>query len=145
MYFENGSGLFGYQALDIEDRPIKDYCFVIYLDSSGHGRLLRGSQLIELHIDPDHIAQGWKISYCDDQLAFDVEVSVQHHEILKCWGTPDSPQRRRDFSIMPLVLDGAATITESGGHPRVLQGWGLAEYYDQQLWPINPMAVKGIE
>ena len=35
MYFEDGSGLFGYQALDIEDRPIKDYCFIIYLDSSG--------------------------------------------------------------------------------------------------------------
>ena len=46
---------------------------------------------------------------------------------------------------MPLVLDGAGTITESGTQKRKLRGWGLAEYYDQQLWPINPMAVRSIK
>jgi hypothetical protein len=145
MYFEDGSGLFGYQALDMEDRPIKDYCFVVYLDPSGQGRLLHGSELAGLNIDSDRIAQGWHISYRDDQLAMDVEVSVHHHEIVKCWGTADSPQRRKDFSILPLVLDGAATITERGTPTKMLRGWGLAEYYDQQLWPISPLAVKSID
>ncbi len=144
MYFEDGSGLFGYQALDIEDRPIEHYCFVVYLDAAGQGRLLHGSQLIGLHIDSDRIAQRWQISYCDDRLALDLQVKAQHHNIVKCWGTARRLERRQDFSILPLVLDGTATITEAGTPTRTLRGWGLAEYFDQQLWPIDPLAVTSI-
>jgi hypothetical protein len=144
MYFEDGSGLFGYQALDIEDRPIEDYCFIVYLDAAGQGRLLQGSELIALHIDSDRIAQRWRISYRDDRLALDLQVTVQHHDIVKCWGPAHRLERRREFSIMPLVLDGAATIAEPGTPTRTLRGWGLAEYYDQQLWPLNPLAVTSI-
>lgn len=42
LYFEDGSGVFGYHSLDATGRPIDEYCFAVYMHADGGGRLLSG-------------------------------------------------------------------------------------------------------
>jgi hypothetical protein len=140
MYFEDGSGIYGYQTLDENDRPVEDYCFGVYLNPQGHGRLLTHSTLSHLVLDQDKIAAGWQLHYRGDDFSMDAELTVQRHEIIKCWGSPSAPQQRSQFSIVPLVLDGVAQIVGPGGKMKSLRGIGLAEYHDTALWPIDSKA-----
>ena len=140
LYFEDGSGLYGYHALDVNNRPIEGYCFAVFLNPQGQGRLLADATLLQLSLDEDRIAESWRLLYRGDDGTIEVAITVRPQPILRCWGSPTAPQRRDQFSILPLVLDGIAQIVRADGSRRSLRGIGLSEYYDSELWPIDPKA-----
>jgi hypothetical protein len=140
LYFEDGSGLYGYHALDQYDRPIEGYCFGVFLDPQGEGRYISDVTLIQLALDEDRIAESWRLLYRGDDGTIDISITVRPQPILRCWGSPTAPQRRDQFSIVPLVLDGLAHFVRADGSVKILRGIGLAEYFDSELWPIDPQA-----
>ena len=140
LYFEDGSGLYGYHALDVNNRPVEGYCFGVFLDPQGQGRFLTDATLMQLALDEDRIAKSWRLLYRGDDGTIDVAITVRPQPILRSWGSPTAPQRRDQFSILPLVLDGRAQFVRGDGSSSVLRGIGLSEYYDSELWPIDPKA-----
>lgn len=140
LYFEDGSGLFGYHCVDARGLPIEYYCFGIFLDAAGRGRLITETQLTHLRVDEDGIASGWQMRWQMADFSVSTHVSVRRSAILKSWGTPDAPQERRQYSIIPLVLDATATVV-AAGTARTLRGYGLAEYFNAELWPADAAAV----
>jgi hypothetical protein len=143
MYFEDGSGVFGYWTVDQRGTPIEPYCFGVYLDAAGGGRLLASATLAELVIDRDGIASRWQLQFQDRELSLALQIVAQPHPIRRCWGAPGTPApvSRAEFSIIPLVLDGSAQLRRAAQAPVSLLGWGLAEYYDARLWPFDPKSV----
>jgi len=134
MYFEDGSGMFGYHAVDQQDRPIPYYCFGVYLDPSGRGSFLPEAKTSGLEIGPDHIPTRWSLEWKGSGGGVAADIVVQDLPLLKAWGSQNAPRRRRDFIIFPLVLDGKVVVTE-GGRTRRLAGRGLAEYFNAEHWP----------
>lgn len=132
LRLEDGSALFGYYALDISGRPIEDYCFCVYLDAAGNGRLLADGALGHLELDEDDIARGWQLAWRDTGMAVEADVSVRPGPILRSWGGPNAPQTRREYGFPPLVLDATVRVHE-GDATRVLRGAGLAEYFHVDL------------
>lgn len=139
LYLEDGSGLFGYHSIDIHGRPIEDYCFGVYLDAAGNGRLLTDTELTHLALDEDGIASEWQICWRAADFSMSASVIVERSQILRCWGIPDAPQQRRQFSIIPLVLNANGKIVDAGVG-RTLRGYGLAEYFNAELWPADAAA-----
>jgi hypothetical protein len=137
LYFEDGSGLYGYQAVDMNNQPIEGYCFGVFLNPEGQGRFLIDATLVQLALDEDRIASSWKLRFRDDVGTIEVVINVRPQPILRSWGSPTAPQRRDEFSILPLVLDGLAQLVDGDGSKRMLRGIGLSEYYDTELWPIR--------
>ena len=142
MYFEDGSGVFGYWTVDAREAPIEDYCFGVYLDAAGRGQFLAGATLHDLVTDQDGIARSWRIHYRHQDFSLAVQLAAQQHRIRRSWGSPDAPTRRAAFSIIPLVLDGTAELHRAGHAVTLLRGFGLAEYYNALLWPVNPLAAR---
>ena len=140
MYFEDGSGLYGYHAVDANNQPIAGYCFAVFLTPEGQGRFLTDATLIQLALDQDRIAASWRLRYRYGDGSMEVEITARPQPILRSWGSPKAPQRRNQFSILPLVLDGLAQFAGADGATRTLRGIGLSEYYDSELWPIDPLA-----
>jgi hypothetical protein len=136
MYFEDGSGLFGYYSRDVENAPISDYCFAVYIDAAERTYFLCHGVLEKLVVDRDGIAEQWRIVWSSDSLSVTVDSVAEVSQILRCWGSPVAPQRRKDFSIIPLVLRGSAAISTEGA-ARHLEGRGLAEHFDSSLWADN--------
>jgi hypothetical protein len=132
LRLEDGGGVFGYYAVDALARPIEDYCFCVYLDAAGNGRLLSGGVLARLDLDEDDIASGWRVTWRAAGLVLDADVRVRPGPILRSWGGPNAPQTRREFGFPPLVLDADVRVLE-GDAVRDLRGWGLAEYFDADL------------
>jgi len=132
MYFEDGSALFGYYSQDVENIPIRDYCFAVYLDAIGHAHFMDHGLLEKLVVDCDGIAKQWRITWGSDYLSVTLASVAEGSQILRCWGSPEAPQRRKDFSIIPLVLRGSAVISTEPARPLV--GRGLAEHFDASLW-----------
>jgi hypothetical protein len=141
LYLEDGSGLFGYHSVDSQGLPIEDYCFGVYLDAAGHGRFLNDTALIHLALDADEVAKGWHICWRAPDFFLAADVEVQCSPILKCWGSPSAPQSRRDYSIIPLVLNASVHINDAG-FSRALRGYGLAEYFNANLWPADKAAME---
>jgi hypothetical protein len=139
MHFQDGSGLFGYYSQDVEQAPIRDYCFAVYIDATEHAHFLPQGVLEKLAIDRDGIANQWRIVWRGDHLSVTLDSVVEASQILRCWGSPAAPQRRKDFGIIPLVLRGSAVISTEGGSRR-LEGLGLAEHFDANLWIDNRQA-----
>ena len=139
LYFEDGSGLFGYHSVDIHGRPIEDYCFGVYLDAAGKGRLLTDTALTHLELDEDRIASGWHICWRAADFCVTADITVERSRLLRCWGTRDAPKLRREFSIIPLVLHAGGRIVDTG-EGRTLRGYGLAEYFNADLWPADASA-----
>jgi hypothetical protein len=140
MYFEDGSGLYGYHAVDANNQPIEGYCFGVFLNPDGQGRFLAEATLMQLALDEDRIAKSWRLRYRYEDGTVEIAITVRPQPILRCWGSPTAPQRRDHFSILPLVLDGLAQFVRGDGTRRMLRGIGLSEYYDSELWPIDPLA-----
>jgi hypothetical protein len=141
LYFDDGSGLFGYHSLDAQGQAVAGYCFGVYLDVAGNSRLVRGTRLTRLVLDEDGIAKSWQLKWRDDHLSLAAEVTVQESNIFKCWGSPSAPKVRKNFSIIPLVLDSHARVTLlAEGGSRALRGYGLAEYFNADLWPAAAAA-----
>ena len=63
MYFEDGSGLYGYHAVDANNQPIEGYCFGVFLTPEGQGRFLTDATLLRLVLDEDRIAESWRLRY----------------------------------------------------------------------------------
>jgi hypothetical protein len=141
LYFDDGSGLFGYHSVDAQGQRVAGYCFGVYLDADGQSRFLKEAMLTDLVLDEDGIAESWKLAWCDEQFRLSAEVTVQRSDIFKSWGAPNAPQTRKEFSIIPLVLNSRARITlPSEGSSRELRGYGLAEYFNADLWPADAAA-----
>lgn len=138
VYFEDGSGLYGYHSVDATGRAIDSYCFVMHVDAAGQGRLAWDAALTRLVLDGDGIAKSWQISCRIPRGDLVVELRVRDSGILRSWGSPEPPRTRRDYSIIPLVLDGTATV--AGAEPISLKAYGLAEYFDADLWPADKAA-----
>ena len=132
LRLEDGGGLFGYYALDTLGRPIEDYCFCVFVDPSGRGRLLDDGVLAHLDLDEDGIARGWHLTWNDNEVALEADVTVRPGPILRSWGGQNAPQTRREFGFPPLVLDATIQIHERGA-TSVLRAWGLAEYFNADL------------
>jgi len=140
LCFEDGSGLFGYHSADAKGRVIDDYCFYVYLDSAGNGRLFEEVSMGRLIFDGDGIAKTWEIAIQMRDLSLIVNVTSRDSRVLRSWGSPGAPQTRREFSIIPLVLDGTAHIGGAAGL-KVLKAYGLAEYFNADLWPADQAAM----
>ena len=112
LRLEDGGGLFGYYAADLQGRPIEDYRFCVYLDPAGNGHFLSDGMLERLDLDEDAIASGWRVTWRDAGRALDAEVTVRPSPILRSWGGPDAPQTRREFGFPPLVLDATVRVYE---------------------------------
>ena len=134
LAFEDGSGLFGYHAVDDRGRPIPYYCFGVFVDAAGRGTFLPEARTPRLEIGPDAVPVRWSIAWKGSDVAVRADISVRELPIARAWGSPTAPQKLRDFSIFPLVLDGEVSIT-SAGSTRTLAGRGLAEYFNARLWP----------
>ncbi|MGH8231387.1 MAG: hypothetical protein ACRESY_06155 [Steroidobacteraceae bacterium] len=141
LAFDQGGGLFGYWAVDEAGAPIRDYCFAVYLDAGGGGRLLTDVTLSQLLLDEDGIARSWQLELRDRDLALSVRLAAREHLIRRCWGAAHAPTRRADYSIIPLVLDGSAELRR-GSHRTRLRGSGLAEYHDARRWRANSQAAR---
>ena len=139
LYFADGSGLFGYHSVDAYGCPIAGYCFHVYLDSAGRGEFLKDGALTRLLLDSDGIAKSWEISGSTQGGQLRVNVTARHTGIIRSWGAPGAPQTRREFSIIPLVLDGSAQIAGKNG-TEALNAYGLAEYFNSDLWPADKAA-----
>lgn len=135
MYFEDGSGLFGYHALDEREQAIPYYCFGVHVDSSGKGSFLPEARTSNLKIGADNLPTGWSLDWRGEGIAVQADISVRDLPLRKAWGSASPPRHRRDFIIYPLVLDGTAVFT-AGGSARRLAGWGLAEYFNAEYWPV---------
>ena len=135
MYFEDGGGLFGYHAVDDQDRPIPYYCFGVYIDPSGKGSFLPDAHTRRLQIGADHLPTSWSLEWKGSEVAVAANITVQDLPLLRAWGSEAAPRRRSDFVIYPLVLDGTAALT-AGGRTHSLVGHGLAEYFNAERWPV---------
>jgi hypothetical protein len=140
LYLEDGSGLFGYHSADAMGQPIEEYCFGVFIDAEGNGRLLNDASLVHLALDEEGIAKSWKIRWRAPDLLLAADVEVQFSRILRCWGAPDVPVLRQEFSILPLVLDASVKIGFAKS-ARELKGKGLAEYFNANLWPADKAAI----
>ncbi|MFI4866139.1 MAG: hypothetical protein ACHQDB_03425 [Steroidobacterales bacterium] len=143
MYFEDGSGVFGYWTLDERNAPIKDYCFGVYLDPVGSGHFLASATLSDLITDQDGIASSWRVHYRHQDFDLTLQIVAQQHQIRRAWGSPNAPTQRAAFSIIPLVLDGSAQLRRARRALTPLRGFGLAEYYSAALWRANSKAARG--
>ena len=140
LYFEDGGGLFGYHSVDAQGRLIKGYCFYVYLDPAGNGRFCQDVSMVCLTFDADGIAKTWKISMQMRNLALTVHVTARDTRVLRSWGSPNAPQTRQEFSIIPLVLDGSLKIEEPA-RQKMLKAYGLAEYFNADLWRADQSAM----
>jgi hypothetical protein len=93
-----------------------------------------------LKLDADRIASGWKICWRASNFSLNADVGVEPSRLLRSWGAPDAPQERAKYSIIPLVLHARGEIVD-GAVRRTLQGRGLAEYFNADLWPADAAAV----
>jgi hypothetical protein len=123
-------------------QPVAGCCFHVYLDGAGNGQLLEDSELRHLGLDRDGIANGWELCCKAQDFSVVVSVTVRDSQILRSWGAPGAPQSRRDYSIVPLVLDGSARRS-ANGHSSGLKAYGLAEYFNADLWPAAVAASPG--
>jgi hypothetical protein len=134
MYFEDGSGLFGYLAVDERGQAIPYYCFGVFIAPSGKGSFLPQARTHGLEVGPDHIPTGWSLDWKGGEVAVTAEITVRDLPLIKAWGAAGAPRQRSQFIIYPLVLDGKATLVEAG-RTRLLAGYGLAEYFNAEHWP----------
>jgi hypothetical protein len=129
MYFEDGSGMFGFHAVDEKGISIDYYCFGVYIDASGRARFLSDARLTRLTIDQENTPKHWQLHWRNKELAIEADIRVRSFQLLRSWGSQVEPAAPSDF---PLVLDGQARITGSGNE-RTLLGRGLAEYYNADV------------
>jgi hypothetical protein len=134
LYFEDGGGIFGYHAVDEQDRPIPYYCFGVYVDASGRGTFLPEARMGHLDIGSEDVPTRWGFQWQGSGMAVRAEIFVQDLPVARAWGSPTAPRNLKQFSIFPLVLDGEASITTAAGTRR-LAGHGVAEYFNAKLWP----------
>ncbi len=135
LALEGGGGLYGYHAVDAGGSPIDSYCFGIFIDPSGRGTFLPRASIMGPDRDAHGLPRSWVVLWRGEGAEVRAEITARESSILRSWGTSRAPKTVEEFSIIPLVLDGKASISDAGGGTRTARGRGLAEYYDARLWP----------
>lgn len=135
LYFEDGSGIFGYHAEDKSGEPLSYYCFGIHIDPQNRGKFLADAQLLEMKVDGNNIPVSWRLCWADGDYRIDVEVKVLPTTLLKSWGSSLAPKSLKDFVILPLVLE-ATAVFQTGEKQSTQKGYGLAEYFNIDYWEI---------
>lgn len=135
MYFEDGSGMFGYHAEDKSGNPLAYYCFGIHVDSRNRGQFLDRAEMQDLNFDENNLPASWKLCWANREYRIDADIMVKPTTLLQSWGSALAPNTPKDFIILPLVLDGTAIVRTRDGE-RTLKGWGLAEYFNVDYWDI---------
>jgi hypothetical protein len=135
LALEGGGGLYGYHALDAAGTPIGYYCFGIYVDAAGKGWFLPRASITGPDRDSHGLPRSWALHWLGDGVEVRAEITARDSSILRSWGSPRAPRSVEEFSIIPLVLDGNASIRGPLAGTRAARGRGLAEYYDASLWP----------
>jgi hypothetical protein len=135
MYFEDGSGVFGYHAEESSGDPLGYYCFGVYVDPQNRGKFLSKAEMQELEFDENSLPARWKLCWSDTDVRVDLEVTVRPTRLLQSWGSALAPKTPKDFIILPLVLDGTASVETRDGR-RTLKGRGLAEYFNMDDWRV---------
>lgn len=134
LALEDGSEIFGYQAVDTRGVPMPDYCFGVFVDQSGNGTFLNEAEVRDLEIGADGLPTRWQFEWMSDEVRFSGSIDVRDLPLLRAWGTPSAPRERGDMRIFPLVLDG--TIRKSRDRGEVeLRGQGMAEYWEAETRP----------
>jgi hypothetical protein len=135
MYFEDGSGIFGYHAEDKFGKPLAYYCFGIRIDPQNQGRFLADAEMKELRFDENNLPASWRLGWWEEDQRIDIEVTVKTTTLLQSWGSALAPKTQKDFIILPLVLDGTASV-QTKGKRRTMRGYGLAEYFNVDYWGV---------
>jgi hypothetical protein len=135
LALDGGGGLYGYHAVDASGAPMGYYCFGIYVDPAGKGWFLPDASIAGPQRDRHGLPRSWTLDWQGDGIEVSVEIAARESSILRSWGSPRAPRSVDEFSIIPLVLDGKASVRGPGGAERKAAGRGLAEYYDASLWP----------
>jgi hypothetical protein len=135
LALEGGGGLYGYHAVDASGAPVGYYCFGIFVDPSGRGWFLPRAAITGPSRDSHGLPRSWTLDWKGDGVEVRADIVTRDSSILRSWGSPRAPRSVDEFSIIPLVLSGTASISGAGGGRRTVRGRGLAEYYDAGLWP----------
>ena len=133
LALDDGSGIFGYYAVDERGLPIDYYCFGIHVDASGRGTFLETTETPEIEFDDEGLPRAWHLDWRGEELAVEASVSVQPLPFKKGWGGPSAPESRASWSVFPLVLDSTVRVRRTGATTD-LRGHGLAEYFDAAHW-----------
>ena len=133
LALDDGSGIFGYHALDESGLPIDYYCFGIHVDATGRGTFLETAEVSRVEYDDDGLPCAWHLDWHGEELAVEASVSVRPLPFKRGWGGPSAPTSRAKWTIFPLVLDSTVRVTRPGATTE-LSGHGLAEYYDTEHW-----------
>jgi hypothetical protein len=133
LALDDGSGIFGYHAVDESGLPIDYYCFGIHVDASGHGTFLETAEVSGIEFDDDGLPCAWHLDWHAEKLAVEASVSVQPLPLKKGWGGPSAPESRASWTVFPLVLDSTVRVTRLGATTE-FSGQGLAEYFDAEHW-----------
>jgi hypothetical protein len=131
MFFEDESTIISYYTVDNTGACVEYYSFGLYIDAQGRSRWLPRAELSHLRFDNDDLPKTWKLEWANQEIKLEVDITVRDTSISKAWGawgTPNVPKERRDFVLIPLVLDGVATI-KTDNIEQTLWGYGLAEYW----------------
>jgi hypothetical protein len=135
MYFEDGSGIFGYHAEDKSGNPLAYYCFGVHIDPQNRGSFLSTAVMHELEYDENNLPAFWKLCWADTDMSVELEVTVKPTTLLQSWGSAVAPKTPKDFIILPLVLDGTASVQTEDGR-KTVNGYGLAEYFNMDDWDV---------
>ena len=131
MCFEDGSAIISYYTVDHTGTCVEDYSFGLYVDADSNSRWLPKATLSDLKFDHDGLPKAWRLRFADHGFNLAVDISVKSTSILEAWGTwgtSKPPRARKDFVLIPLVLDGIGSVNEDDTS-RTIQGYGLAEYW----------------
>jgi len=130
MIFDDDSILISYYSVDNTGARVDDFSFGLYIDAQNNSKCLQEVTLSDLRFDDDELPQAWRLQFGSRGFNLGVDISVKNTSILEAWGTwgESVPRTRRDFILMPLVLDGTALISDENTS-RALEGHGLAEYW----------------
>jgi hypothetical protein len=127
MYFEDGSGIFGYHAEDSSGDPISYYCFAVHINTRNSGQFLDQAEMQELEFDENNLPASWKLCLRNGEYIIDADIAARPTTLLQSWGSSLAPKSLTDFMKPPLVLDGMASFRAEDGQSN-LRGYGLAEY-----------------
>jgi hypothetical protein len=131
MFFKNESVIISYYTVDHTGTCVEDYSFGLYIDVQGNSRWLPKATLSDLKLDNDGLPKAWRLRFSNQGFNLEADISVKSTSILEAWGawgTSMIPKARKDFGLIPLVLDGIGAVSEDDTS-HTIQGYGLAEYW----------------
>jgi hypothetical protein len=121
--FADGSHLAGYYCRDGNGRPVKDYCFGVYVSPAGKATWVTATDFRDIKLDADGKPSAWVSQWTGEDFSVELQATVKPTGILKAWGGPAVAQTRKENGNIPLVFDCRGEIAG-----RMVSGGGLAEF-----------------